>query len=81
MTSSSNFPTTPGAYDRTYTSSGMSADIFLVKLNQTGTGPIYSTYLGSWSADVITGVEIDAGGNATLVGYTESENFPTTQGA
>ena len=44
ITCSSNFPTTPGAFDtklqRTY------ADVFVAKLNPAGSGLIYATFLG-----------------------------------
>ena len=42
-TFSTNFPTTPGAYQ---TSLGGNRDVFVTKLNATGTALTYSTYLG-----------------------------------
>ena len=47
-THSANFPTTPGAYDRTYNDSG---DIVVVKLNPTATALAGSTYVGGSDRD------------------------------
>ena len=38
---------------------------------------VYSTYLGGGSADSGQGIAVDLGGNAYVVGYTYSTNFPT----
>lgn len=78
-TSSSNFPTTPGAFQQTY--GGGSEDSFVSKLNNNGTALIYSTFLGGGNTEIGRGVIIDSGGNAYVTGYTLSLNFPTTQGA
>jgi hypothetical protein len=76
--SSTDFPTTPGAYD---TTSNGSWDVFMSKLNPSGTGLVYSTYLGGGSDDYGRGIAIDSSGNAYVTGYTLSTNFPTTLGA
>src|SRR5207248_633930 len=52
-TFSSNFPTSIGAYQ---TSSLASPDVFITKLNASGTGLVYSTYLGGGGGD--TGLSI-----------------------
>lgn len=52
-------------------------DVFVAKLNSTGTALLYSTYLGGSTNDVPTGIAVDAAGNAYVVGWTESTNFPT----
>lgn len=41
----------------------------------------YSTYLGGAADDVPTGIAVDATGNAYVVGYTQSTDFPVTAGA
>ena len=47
-TSSSDFPTTPGAFDR----ATMAADdVFVVKLNPAGSGLAYATFLGGSDGD------------------------------
>ena len=77
-TSSTNFPTTPGAYQ---TSNAGNGDAFITKLNPTGNGLVYSTYLGGTSDDYGYGVAVDGAGNAYITGRTSSTNFPTTPGA
>ena len=77
FTSSSDFPTTAGAY-RT-TSSG-NEDAFVFKLNSSG-ALVYSTYLGGSGRDFATAIAIDGSGNAYVTGYTSSTNFPIVAGA
>ncbi|MCS7076558.1 MAG: gliding motility-associated C-terminal domain-containing protein [Bacteroidia bacterium] len=50
-TSSSAFPTTAGSYDRTY--NGGAWDIFVAKLNPTGTALVASTFVGGGGSDGI----------------------------
>ena len=78
LTRSANFPTTVGAFQ---TTSGGMQDAFVTKLNPTGTGLIYSTYLGGSSDDEGKGIVVDAAGNAFVTGRTSSINLPTTAGA
>jgi hypothetical protein len=75
---STDFPTTPGAYQTTY---GGADDAFVTKLNPTGTALVYSTYLGGTGDEQGFGIAVDAGGNAYVTGYTSSADFPTTPGA
>ena len=77
-TLSTDFPTTPGAYQ---TASGGGEDAFVTKLNATGTALVYSTYLGGSGSDDGLGIAVDAAGNAYATGQTASTNFPTTTGA
>lgn len=76
-TSSSNFPTTPGAED---TSHNGNSDAFVTKLSSSG-GLLWSTFLGGSGYDYGRGVAVDAAGNFLVVGETSSSNFPTTPGA
>ncbi|MEY2518284.1 MAG: hypothetical protein QOF24_43 [Verrucomicrobiota bacterium] len=78
-TSSTNFPTTPGAVQTTY--GGNPFDCFVTKLNPTGDALVFSTYLGGASDDFGAGIRVNAFGNAYVTGYTTSTNFPTTPGA
>ncbi len=75
----SGYPTTAGAYDVTY--NGGQWDIYVTKINSTGTALIYSTFVGGsggeWSWN---GLEIDNAGNAYVAGYAPA-GFPTTAGA
>lgn len=77
-TASTNFPTTPGAFD---TSNNGNNDVFVAKLNPTGSALIYSTFLGSDGGEGASGIVVDADGNAIIGGSTESSTFPTTSGA
>lgn len=74
-TDSSNFPTTPGAFDR---SLGGVPDAFVVKLNASGSNLVYGTYLGGAASDLGIGIAIGDSGQALLTGYTGSSDFPTT---
>jgi hypothetical protein len=77
-TSSSDFPTTPGAFQTTY---GGAGNAFITKLNAAGSALVYSTYLGGSGGDGGGGIALDASGNAYVTGTTSSSNFPTTPGA
>ncbi len=72
-TQASNFPTTAGAYDRTY---GGGIDAFVSELNSAGSALVYSTFLGGSNTDQPTGIAVDAAGNASVVGITGSTDFP-----
>jgi photosystem II stability/assembly factor-like uncharacterized protein len=50
-------------------------DSFVAKSNATGSALIYSTYLGTRSIDVATGIGIDGVGNAYVTGRTLSDRF------
>jgi len=79
-TYSGNFPTTPGAFDPTWNGGGR--DAFVTKLNATGDRLLYSTYLGgAFAGEGALGIASDPAGNAYVMGWTGSFNFPTTAGA
>jgi hypothetical protein len=78
FTESADFPVTSGVYQPSLKGP---ENAFVTKLNSTGTGLVYSTYLGGSSYDDATGIAIDAGGKAYVTGYTYSTDFPTTPGA
>jgi hypothetical protein len=78
-TESLNFPTTPGAFQLARGCCG--GDAFVAKLNPTGSGLVYSTYLGGGNSDGANGIAVDAAGNAYVAGATLSINFPSTAGA
>lgn len=85
-TISSKFPTTTGAYQTTPddpvgTPGTAPGDVFVTKLNASGTALVYSTYLGGSDQDLGSGIAIDAAGDAYVTGHTDSINFPTTPGA
>jgi hypothetical protein len=77
-TNSRDFPTTESAFDRSY---NVTTDVFVTKLNSTGSALVYSTYLGGTSLDyAYGGIALDSGGNAYVTGTTLSTDFPTTAG-
>ncbi|MGH2359940.1 MAG: SBBP repeat-containing protein [bacterium] len=78
-TLSSDFPTTAGVFQ---TGLAGSQDVFVTKVNPSGTAPlVYSTYLGGTAVglgnEVANSLAIDGGGNAYITGSTTSSNFPT----
>ncbi|HEX2192497.1 MAG TPA: SBBP repeat-containing protein [Acidimicrobiales bacterium] len=80
--SAATFPETPGALQTELAGPGF--DAFVAKLNPTGTGLVYATYLGgAGEVDRGTGIDADAAGNAYLTGRTTSTaaTFPETPGA
>src|SRR4030095_3210139 len=81
-TSSTDYPTTPGAFQTTLRGGSFPGDAFVTKLNSTGTALVYSTYLGGTSSDQANAIDLDSSGNAYIAGFTQSStNFPTTPGA
>jgi hypothetical protein len=79
FTRSTDFPTTPGAFQGSF--QGGLGDGFVTKVNLTGTGLLYSTYLGGSGDESGQGIAVDLGGQAYVTGVTSSTNFPTTPGS
>lgn len=75
---SPDYPVTVGAYGTTF--QGV-VDVSLTKLNATGTGLIYSTFIGGTDLDIANGIDVDATGAAYIGGWAISSNYPTTPGA
>jgi hypothetical protein len=84
---STNFPTTPGAYQTTLNGA---TDIYVTKFSPSGTSLVYSTFLGGsyleWSDSAIEeavnqGIAVDSSGNVYVIGDTGSTDFPTTANA
>ena len=78
LTNSPDFPTAVGAFQST-PAGGF--DALVTKLNAVGSALVYSTYLGGNKDDYGLGIAVDAAGNASLTGFTNSPNFPTTPAA
>ena len=74
-TSSSGFPTTPGAYDTSYNESG---DVFVFKLSADGSALLFSTFVGGSSGDFGYSLALDGAGNVVVTGETRSSDFPIT---
>jgi hypothetical protein len=78
VTFSANFPSTPGAFQ---TSLHGGEDGFVAKLNPPASALAYATYLGGFGVDYGSGIAVDTGGNAYVVGAADSTDFPITPGA
>lgn len=89
ITTGADFPTTPGAYDRSGKSCGTTYCYqgFVTKFNDSGTKLKFSTFLtgtngvGTWNIDWIRGLAINPKGEVFVCGNTVSTDFPTTNGA
>ncbi|MDK9700839.1 MAG: T9SS type A sorting domain-containing protein, partial [bacterium] len=80
QTSSSNFPTTVGAFDISY-NGGAYGDCFVSVIDSTSSYLIYSTFLGGAGFDRGNSI-VKCGLNDVLVtGYTSSSDFPITPNA
>jgi gliding motility-associated-like protein len=77
-TSSANYPTSAGAFQTVL--KGYS-DLIATKLNATGSTLVYSTLIGSSKNEYGVGIGVNAAGEATIGGNTDSLDFPTTAGA
>jgi len=95
-TGSTDFPVTTGAVQTVNNDPGVSVtqllgNAFVAKLNATGTGLFYATYLGGSTGggaarissvqDEATGIAVDGSGNAYVAGFAYSTDFPTSTGA
>ncbi|MGA9056270.1 MAG: SBBP repeat-containing protein [Terriglobia bacterium] len=78
ITESTNFPTTPGAFQTSLGGTGIT-NAFVAKLNWNGSALslVYSTYLGGNFDDEASGIAVDSSGNAYVTGQATSTNFPT----
>ncbi len=54
---------------------------FVTRINAAGTSIDYSTFLGGTDNDEITGIAVDGSGNAYVIGFGTSTDFPVTAGA
>ena len=77
LTDSTNFPTA----DAIQSACGGNNDAFVTRLNPTGTGLVFSSYLGGSNSDAGFSIAVDAAGSIYLTGSTSSTDFPTTPGA
>ncbi len=87
-TRSADFPTTTGAYRKDYIGGALDCgipgfggpvncdDMFAAKFASDGSALVYSTYLGGGLDDVARGLAINDAGEAYLIGYTQSTDFP-----
>jgi len=73
VTTSYDFPTTPGAFQ----TSLRYQDIFVSKISADGSKLVYSTLLGGSGYDAGLAIAVDVTGRAHVTGMTQSDDFPT----
>ena len=66
-------PALPGAFN--------AGDAFATKIDMAGSRLVYSTFLGGSCGDHGLGIAVDNSGSATIVGVTDSPDFPATPNA
>jgi len=79
ITGTTNFPTFPtvNAFQPSLNlGQPYASDAFVAKLNPSGTGLVFSTYLGGSGDDSGQGIGVDAAGNVVVAGTTSSKDFP-----
>ncbi|HYC89749.1 MAG TPA: hypothetical protein VEO54_11100 [Thermoanaerobaculia bacterium] len=92
-TRSEDFPTTPGAYDRTLDPIQVAVelngvpgivesrvDAFVARFNPAGSQLLYSTYLGGQADDLFRDLAVDASGVVTLTGVQAPIETPDGRG-
>jgi hypothetical protein len=80
-TGSTNYDVTPGAFQTTLGGGFLDVDVFVTKLNASGSGLVYSTYIGGSNIDEGKGIAVDGSGNAYVTGRTGSPDYDVTAGA
>ena len=78
ITESGDFPTTAGAFQEVF---GGARDVYVAKIDPTGSHLLYSTFLGGGGPEISRGIALDVGRHAFVTGSTNSPNFPVTAGA
>ncbi|MFC1476840.1 SBBP repeat-containing protein [candidate division KSB1 bacterium] len=73
-----DFPVTAGTLDESFNGD---RDVFAIKLNSSGSAPVYATYIGGTDMEYGNCVDVDDEGNLYVTGYTESADFPVTPGS
>lgn len=74
-TGSADWPTTKAVQ----AARGGGDDAFVLKLDSTGRGPLYSSYLGGREAESGMGVAVDTEGVVHVLGLTGSSDFPSVE--
>jgi hypothetical protein len=81
--SMTNFPTTTGAYDTTYSSTGgegVGDDVFIVRFDPSLSTLLVGSYLGGAGWENGVALAVDATGRVFVSGTTSSTNFPYSPG-
>jgi hypothetical protein len=77
-TTSTNFPTSTGAYQET---NAGGEDVYVFKLAANGGSLLFSTFIGGAGDEIGYSLDLNSSGNIVVVGATDSTDFPTTSGA
>ncbi len=80
-TTSANFPLKNAYTGALPGGTNGNRSMFVTKFNTTGTALVYSTYLGGTGNTYGTGIAVDTGGNAYVVGTLDTDGYPITAGA
>lgn len=88
-TESSDFPTTPGAFQTTFLAKTIPSfphdipghNAYITKFAVDGRSLVYSTFLGGTVSDDAAAIALDDSGRAYVTGTTQSKDFPVTSGA
>ncbi len=79
---SSDFPVTKGVVQPVNNAlNNYGFNLTVAKINPTGSGLLYATYLGGSTNDIGEGLVIDAAGDAYITGFSYDSDFPVTKGA
>ena len=77
LTFSSTYPVTANAFQTQCAACAYNtAEVFVTKLNPSGTAQVYSTFLAGSSYSQSSGIAVDANGNAVVTGMTQATDFP-----
>jgi len=57
------------------------ADLMVAEIDPVASTQLFATFLGASGDDYPAGLALDSGGNLYVAGYTNSTDFPVTQGA
>ncbi|RLJ70761.1 beta-propeller repeat-containing protein [Hydrogenivirga caldilitoris] len=74
FTTSTDLPVTDDAYQDSL--NGIFLDVFLVKINSTGSSIIYLTYFGGSGNEEGWGIAVDNSNSIYITGHTQSTDFP-----
>jgi hypothetical protein len=86
-TTSTDLPTSAGAFQRSYAGSGKggrgngtnySGDVFVAKISPDGKALLAGTYAGGKQGEGAEGIAVDSLGNVVFSGATYSDDFPIT---
>ncbi len=80
-TNSDSFPQVNNPFQHSRHSTGTGLDAFVTEINTSGTGLVYSTFLGGGGDEEGNAIAVDATGSAYITGRTASSDYPTTSGA